>query len=230
MHIACAGFASASREWIWAYATSRPPGPALYADAVAWEHPVVVEGLGECRHEIRRRFGELSAELPVWRRVLAACPRTFCHLDFWSPNMVVPGGTPVLFDWAFAGVGAVGEDPGNLVPDVLLDHQFAPVEYDRLDAVIDAAYREGLAEARWPHPAEFARLAACASVAKYVWLPALMVLNADHDGPTGYAGREGPELVEVFARRGEVFASMLERLDEARRLAAELGVGRQGVS
>lgn len=218
------GFQSASREWIWSYATSRPPGPVGYADAQAWEHPVVVAGFGRARHELRRRFGELQAELWWWRRSLASCPPTLCHLDFWSPNIVFDGAGAVLVDWSFAGLGAVGEDPGNLVAAVMLDHQFGPESYDDLDDAVTSAYLAGLSESSWPHDPDRARFALWASVAKYVWMPAAMVSAADHDGPTGYAGRDGPELVEVFTRRAQVLLSMLERIGRARRLARQLGL------
>ncbi len=217
------GFGSGSREWTWAYASSRPPGPIGYLDERRWEHPVVLDGFGEQRHEIRRRFAELLGELWWWRRLLAGCPQTFCHLDFWSPNIVLDGSGAVLVDWAFCGSGAVGEDPGSLVPDAMLDHQFPPEEYEDLDRRVWEAYEAGLGEAAWPHAPELARLAACASVARYAWLPAAMVANADHSGPTGYAGAQGPDLVEVFARRRVVLLAMLERIDEARRLQRALG-------
>ncbi|MEZ5267138.1 MAG: phosphotransferase [Microthrixaceae bacterium] len=45
----------------------------------------------------------MLGELWWWRRVSAACPRTFCHLDFWSPNLIVDNAGPVLVDWAFCG-------------------------------------------------------------------------------------------------------------------------------
>lgn len=223
-----AGFVTASREWIWAYATSRPPGPGGYLDHQGWAHEVVVDGFGEHREELRRRFGELTAEIPHWRRVLAGCPRTLCHLDFWSANLIMradaQGGRsrPVLLDWSFTGWGAVGEDPGNLVPDVMADHQFAPGEYDSLDRAVTGAYLHGLDQAGWPHDPRWARLAMCIAVLKFVWLPAAMVASADHTGPTGYAGRPGLELHEVFDRRAKVLMSMLERIDEARLLSAEL--------
>jgi hypothetical protein len=212
-----------SRGWLWQYALSRPPGPEGYGDAGAWEHPVVVEGFGGRRHQLRERFGRLLAEAPAWRSVMASLPTTLAHLDCWAKNVVVPSsGDPVLVDWAFCGLGAVGEDPGNLVPDGFLDHFFDPGRYAEVDAAVWGAYAEGLAAARWPWPLDMARLAMCLAVLKFAWVPALMVANAGYAGPTGYGGRDGPELVEVFRRRAVVFEAMLERVEEARALTAAL--------
>jgi thiamine kinase-like enzyme len=46
-------------------------------------------------------------------------PRTVCHLDLWPRNVFDDDGATVLIDWAFVGIGAVGEDVGNLVPDAV---------------------------------------------------------------------------------------------------------------
>ena len=191
---------------------------------------MVVEGFGDRRHLLRERFGRLLAEAPAWRSVMASLPTTLAHLDCWANNLVVPSsGDPVLVDWAFCGLGAVGEDPGNLVPDGFLDHCLDPGRYAEVDAAVWGAYADGLAVARWPWPPEMARLGMCLAVLKFVWVPALMVANAGYAGPTGYGGRAGPELVEVFRRRAVVFEAMLERVEEARALAAALDAHRRVV-
>lgn len=227
-------FAAGSREWIWAYATTRPPGPAGHLDPASWDHPVVVGGFGSRRHELRRRYLEVLSELPRWRRLLAACPRTLCHLDFGPRNIFAvsgsgdaSGGDPVvaLVDWSFAGVGAVGEDPGQLVAESMLEHFFEPEAYAELDREVWEAYASGLADSGWRHDLRWARLAMCIAVLRFVWMPAAMVASADHRGPTGYARGGGPVLVEVFRRRAMVFQHMLERIDEAGTLATQLGLG-----
>ncbi len=253
------GFTSGSREWLWSYASSRPPGPGGYLDATVlsgpagpdaavWNHPVVIEGFGDARDELRRRYGGLLCELPRWRRVLAACPRTFCHLDVGPRNVIMahpsgagpsgsdrpsdPGNrwgamappTPVLLDWSFAGLGAVGEDPGQLVAESMLEHYFAAESYGELDSEVWEAYASGLEASGWSHDLRWARLAMCVAALRFVWMPAAMVASVSRSGPTGYAGREGLDLVEVFSRRAAVFQHVLERVDEARSVAGELGL------
>jgi hypothetical protein len=214
-----------SRGWLRAYALSRPPGPSILSDAAAWEHPVVVEGFGDERHRIRARFAELYDDADRWLGLLESLPRTLCHLDCWPNNAIAADdGTDVAIDWSFVGDGAVGEDPGNWVPDTLFDHFLEPEVFGALDRAVWTNYADGLASAGWPHDPDVARLAMCASAVKYVWLPGLMVWRADHDGPTGYGGREGYPLAEVFRRRAVAFDGILGWLDEAAALADALGL------
>lgn len=214
-----------SRDWVWKYALSRPPGQAGYEDAAAWEQPVVVAGFGRARHRIRARFGGLLTDAGRWQTLTRSVPRTVAHLDCWANNLVVPDvGGPVLLDWSNVGIGLVGEDPSNLVLAGLLDHLIDCEQRAEVDATVWGAYARGLEVARWPHPPELARLGMCVSAMKFVWLPALMVHHAEFAGPTAYGGQEGLELVEVFRRRAVVFDAMLALLEEAQHLARRLRI------
>ena len=85
------------------------------------------------------------------------------------------------------------------------------------------AFSGGLEAAGWPHPTDTARLAmVAAGVAKYLWLPGLMVGNVDLATPTAYGGEDGYPLVEVFRRRATVFDGLLRWADEARARCANL--------
>ena len=71
----------------------------------------------------------------------AGLPRTVCHLDFWPKDLLRrPDGAVVLIDWAFVGLGAIGEDPGKIVPDACLDHFVAAADLARFEAVMFDAY------------------------------------------------------------------------------------------
>lgn len=213
-----------SKNWIRQYASTRLNRPTVYADKSLWEHPVVVEGFGADRHVIRQGFGELYASANKWFDLLEALPQTLCHLDFWPNNAIAASdGTDVLIDWAFVGWGAVGEDPGNWIPDSVFDHFVEPEEIDALESTVWDAYRMGLESHGLDGLAvELARLGLCSSAVKYIWLPGMMVMNADHVGPTAYGSREGYPLHVVFARRAPMLLRLLERIDEAERLLVEL--------
>ena len=213
-----------SRRWLRAYSLSRPPGRTILDDTAAWDHPVVVDGFGDLLQPIRSGFSRLWDEHERWFDLIDRLPRTLCHLDCWPNNLVAADdGSDVLLDWSFVGVGAVGEDPGNSVPDTMLDHFMEPDRFDEIDETVWDAYSEGLAEADWPYPLPTARLGMVASsVMKYLWLPGLMVWNADGTVPTAYGAQSGFPPVEVFRRRAPVFAGLLRWADEARDLAASL--------
>ena len=212
-----------SYRWIEQYAGSRPVG----GNASRWNHETVVEGFGEASEELRVKFAEVLSDLPRWAQLLDSLPQTVCHHDLWANNLLAPTGTEsadVLIDWSCVGTGAVGEDAGNLVPDGLLDNFMKPESYAERDAMVADSYLSGLSDVGWPHSPDLARLAMCAAVVKFAWLPALMVANVDFVGATGYGGQPGLEVVDVFRLRAPILLKMLSLLDEARDLIRAHGL------
>jgi Phosphotransferase enzyme family len=118
--------------------------------------------------------GSRSDEQEAALRALEAGPQTFCHLDFYPENLFGDGDgdEAMLVDWAYCGIGALGEDPGNFVPDALLDG-FVPAEQaDELERAVWDGYRAGLAEAGWTGDERAVRFAFCATAwLKYQWVP-----------------------------------------------------------
>ncbi len=100
-------------------------------------------------------------------------PRTLCHLDVHPGNLFAEAdGSTVAIDWAFVGIGAIGEDAGNLVPDAVLDFHIPAAVIDDLCETVAAWYAAGLAHAGWSDPRSFARLGMAATIAaKYAWIP-----------------------------------------------------------
>ena len=97
--------------------------------------------------------------------LVESLPRTLCHLDCWANNAIAADdGTDVLVDWSFAGDGAVGEDPGNWVPDTLFDFFLESEEFGaaRPDGVVDLRRRPRRRRAG-PTTPDVARLAMCAA-------------------------------------------------------------------
>jgi hypothetical protein len=164
------------------------------------------------RAYLERRAEECAAE-PLWddREALLAAldrvPRTLCHLDFWPRNLFDDGGATVAIDWAFVGLGAVGEDAGNLVPDSVLDGFVPPERIDELHDLVWAEYLAGLRDSSWPGEERDARLGFCVGAAlKYVWVRPRVVARGPFEG--------GAAAVDASL-------ALLDRLaDEARRLAS----------
>jgi hypothetical protein len=163
-----------SRGWLRSYLALRDGDAELLDDATVWRTPQVAAWFPHPPTEeakaMRRDQGRLLD-------VLDRMPRTLCHLDLHPANLFAdPAGATVAIDWSFVGLGAIGEDVGNLVPDAVLDFHVAPERIDELyDAVADG-YEAGLRDAGWVGSRDEVRLAMCATIAtKYAWiLPALL--------------------------------------------------------
>ncbi len=113
-------------------------------------------------------------------------PRTLCHLDYWPANLIEDSaGTSVLLDWTFVGEGAVGEDPANLVIDIVSDGLMDAALLPEIADAVTTGYIKGLAEGGSRVSADEVRRAieVCA-VAKYSWLAA-------HTISTAVRGRTG---------------------------------------
>jgi hypothetical protein len=110
-----------------------------------------------------------------------------------------PDGSTVVIDWAFVGVGALGEDPGNLVPDAVLDFHVPPDRLDELHDLVAAGYHAGLRAAGWDGSRDEVRLAmAAAMAAKFAWL-APFVLRAAAEGRDRLNGRPFAEALTAWA-------------------------------
>ena len=164
------------------------------------------------RAYVERRAEECAAE-PLWADrealldALDRVPRTLCHLDVWPRNLFDDDGATVAIDWAFVGIGAVGEDAGNLVPDSVLDGFLPPERIDELHDLVWTEYLAGLRDSGWPGEERDARLAFCVGAAlKYVWLRPRVAASAPP---------------ESGAAAVDATLALLDRLaDEARRLAS----------
>jgi Phosphotransferase enzyme family len=115
--------------------------------------------------------GPRSEEREAALRALEAGPQTFCHLDFYPANLFGDGDETILVDWAYCGIGALGEDPGNFVPDTLLEGFAAAAEADELERTVWDGYLAGLADAGWTGDERTVRFAFCATAwLKYPWV------------------------------------------------------------
>jgi hypothetical protein len=128
-------------------------------------------------HDLRLEMtGSRTEEQEAALRALEAGPQTFCHLDFYPANLFGEGEEVILVDWAYCGIGALGEDAGSFVPDAVLDGFLAAEEGEKLKRAVWIGYRAGLAEAGWTGDEHTVRFAFCATGwLKYQWVaPALV--------------------------------------------------------
>jgi hypothetical protein len=211
-----------SRQFLREYSGGKPVDWTLLDDEGAWAQPVVRRNFPA---ELRAATGALHAARNRLYAIAESLPRVLCHLDFWTKNLLAaPGGDVVLLDWAFAGDGAIGEDPGNLVPDAVLDH-FVPAERaPELHQAVLTAYQQGLVEAGWDGDLRLAELGMCASAVKYDWLTPAMLTVASAERQYRYGGMEEIDADERFRERGIALLHNAELAQRAIALADELGM------
>jgi hypothetical protein len=153
----------------------------------------------------------------------AACPRTLCHLDVWPANLLRrPDGGFVLVDWAFCGDGALGEDVANLIPDAVFDLLYPVEALDEIAARVEAAYLAGLRAGGWDGDERWVALGIRAAAAKYHWLVERLLRDPDAEAQV-YGGRIVPA-DDLYAARAAGLALLCRWADEARALAADLGL------
>ncbi len=157
--------------------------------------------------------------------IAEALPRTLCHLDFWAKNLVRrPDGAFALFDWAFVGDAAVGEDVGNLVRDAVWDHFIDASELPALEAAVLDGYCAGLTDAGWTGDLRLARLGMLASAVKYDWMAPLMLASARSATQTAYGGAGQIDPTYRFEQRGRTLAHNAAAARRALELADQLGL------
>jgi hypothetical protein len=238
-----------SRDFLRRYlAARRPTDDALLADAAAWAHPMIARHFGA---GLRGELLRLRADRERLLGWMAAAPRTYAHLDVWPDNLfetasagpaaggdsaaraagiesgnaaASPSGL-VLIDWGFAGIGVLGEDIGNLIPDSVFDLRHPPSILRALDRTVFEAYLTGLRDAGWHGDERLVRLAICASACKYDWIAGATLARAATDSPTQpIYGRVEVDADLLFETRAHVLAFLAEWAAEARSLAGSLGL------
>jgi hypothetical protein len=102
--------------------------------------------------------------LRLWRNrdalydALDALPQTFCHQDIFPRNVFVVAGKQgeysVVIDWAFSGLGPVGQDLAALVVASLAFFEADQACADELEARCLQGYLSGLEDSGWHESAE----------------------------------------------------------------------------
>jgi hypothetical protein len=197
-----------SHRWLRHYLRLRDAEGTWLEDTAAWRALEQVSGLSPVLAPAFQRLWDQRYEY-VSR--LEEGPQTLSHFDMHLKN-VLAGARDcfVLIDWAFAGIGAVGEDAGNLHPDCVLDF-YAPAAdlwpmFEQIAEAFQAGLRAGgltlgLAGVRWSM--------AAATTAKYAWIMPTMLMVAASDRPT-LNGKPTAEAMPVWAETAE-FLLRLQR-------------------
>jgi hypothetical protein len=91
----------------------------------------------------------------------------------------------VLIDWGFVSIGGMGDDPGNLVFDAVLDFFVAPETFPALDQAVTAGYLKGaVATVPGIDVRAVQRAIWATGAVRYFWIPLSMVEAASEERPT----------------------------------------------
>jgi hypothetical protein len=196
--------------------------------AAARKEPVIRRAMpSSMLDELQRLWREREAFLDALDRL----PRTLCHRDLVPANLFACATTDrqerlVAVDWAFVGIGPVGEDlpPLVLVPASSAASTIGPAE---LDEPIFGEYLEGLRDAGWHGKEQLPRLGFTASAAlRYGCLtPAVILLHAlDPALREAMEERGAQSSITFLEREAAMISLVLGPADEARNLAKDIAV------
>jgi hypothetical protein len=195
-------------------------------DVTRWEHPLLRRLLPRSTYS---RVFRLWEERGWLLRMLEDLPLTFCHRDAFRSNLLArfgPDGQAetVAIDWAFAGIGPIGEEIAPLIAmrPVGGAEEFEPWD---LEAAVFDGYVQGLEEAGWPGGLPVVRFGYTASSALRYVFPTVMGLLRDAQDKGRYAAveeRRGRPIEQIVERQAALISFLLERADEARRLMPSL--------
>ena len=138
--------------------------------------------------------------------IVEAAPQTLCHLDLHPGNLFAADGETVLIDWGFMGLGALGEDAGNLIFDAVFDF-FVPAERIAVLAeAVSGGYLGGLEASGWRGDTGTVLQALHATAAvKYFWIfPAMLEAAAG-----GKSTLNGAPIEECFAQWAPVVPELV---------------------
>jgi hypothetical protein len=176
--------------------------------------------------DLAERAHMLFEERHVLLDLLERLPQTLRHGDAGRRNLFARDqdsvNETVAIDWAYTGIGPVGEDVAPLVvASVIWFQGVTPADLSELDATAFDGYVTGLRDAGWRGDVQLARFG-CAATMALRFGPLLGIVgmvNVDADGRAAAEQAVGHTIEDTLDRYAEVQRFVLDRADEARRLS-----------
>ena len=195
----------------------------------AWQSPVTQRGFDDKQ---KLRVLQLLDEKEYFFDANYRLPQVLCHNDasrknfMWSRSAQTGEEELVGIDWAFSGIGALGNDLGQLVGTSLFFFEYDPMKAETLEAAQLEGYLAGLADNDIQIDPRLVRLAYLISLSFWmgVMLPgwtAVMLAPESKFNVQVMFGYDAETVLEGWVRINEF---CLSRADEARVLIQKLGL------
>lgn len=166
----------------------------------------------------------LWEERALFLDALDRLPQTFLHRDAVRRNLFAKqtadgNSQTVAIDWAFVGIGAIGEEIAALVQATLCFSEVDIAEAHKLDKIVFDGYLEGLVEAGWRDDPRLARLG-CTAGSLLVFGLGHGLFQFDKTLFPWYEQAFGRPIDEIMGLFAALNHFVLELADEARTLLA----------
>jgi hypothetical protein len=195
----------------------------------AWQSPITQRGF-DARQ--KSRVLQLLAEKERFFDVNDSLPQVLCHNDasrrnfMWSRSVQTGKEELIGVDWAFCGIGAVGNDLGGLVGTSMFFFEYNPRDAETLEMAQLEGYLAGLADSGVKVDVRLVRLGYLISLS--LWMGAMLpgwaaVMLSPDSGFNAQAmyGRQAEEILEGWVQLDKF---CLDRADEARALIEQLSL------
>jgi hypothetical protein len=195
----------------------------------AWKSPITQGGF-EAQH--KSRVLQLLAEKERFFDVNDRLPRVLCHYDasrrnfMWSRSLQTGEEELIGVDWAFTGIGALGNDLGQLIGTSMFFFEYSPTDAETLEGAILEGYLAGLADNGVTIDARLVRLGYLISLAFWmgIMLPGWAAFMLSPDSGVNVQAMYGHPAEDVLAGWVQLDSFCLDRADEARALVQQLGL------
>lgn len=195
----------------------------------AWKLPIVQQAFDS---QQKPRVLQLLAEKQRFFEVNDNLPQVLCHNDahrrnlMWTRSQKSGQEELIGIDWAFAGIGAVGNDLGELVGSSLFFFEFDPAAAETLEKAVFEGYLAGIADHNLDLDRRLSRLGYLISLAFWMgaMIPGWVAIMLSPDSKINVQEMCRRPAEEVLAGWVQLNQFCLDRADEARSLIRQLGL------
>jgi len=195
----------------------------------AWKSPITQRGFDDRK---KSRTLQLLAEKERFFDVNDRLPQVLCHHDasrrnfMWSNSPQTGEDELICIDWAYTGIGALGNDLGQLFETSLFFFEFNLTDMETLEAALLEEYLTGLADNGVTVDARLVRLGYLISLSLWmgVMLPGWAAIMLPPDSGFNVQAMYGHTAEDVLAAWVQLHEFCIDGADEARTLIQQLGL------